>query len=37
MIDFIVSEIERKEFIMSKEELSDHHRAIRLDLVPAQV
>lgn len=33
VLDFVVSEVERKHLVVREEQLSDHHRAICLDFV----
>lgn len=37
MIYLIVSEVERKEFVVRKEQLGDHHSPVGLDLVTPQI
>ena len=37
VVDFVVAEIQRLQLVVSKQQLSNHHRAVRLNLVAIQV
>jgi len=37
MIDLIIGQVKRQELVMGEQQLSNHHSAIRLDLVAPQV
>ena len=37
MVDFVVAQVEREQFVMREKQLSDHHGSIGLDLVSVQV
>jgi hypothetical protein len=37
MVDLVVTQIQRLQFIMRKQQLGNHHSAIRFDLVSVQI